>query len=406
MAHAEQKPTKDAFRCSTDTLARCARPDELLAGALEPPIQTALHSLSLLPGMEPMLQSIVRDIDEAKTRVAVETYIYRDDKLGRCFGDALARAAARGVPTRLLYDPLGSEKTDPAFFDELRARGVDVRTYRPAEILAGTAWPRDHSRVIVIDRSAYTGGAAWGDEWLPKRRGGQGWHDVCLRIEGPCVEDFVHLFEQRWQEAALAIGTPLDFTTGDKYADLMLIGDTPNRQRLVYECYCRAIQAARRRVFIENAYFFPPPALLLALYNAAARGVDVRIILPGDSDLPLLQRAARAEFGSWIDHGLRVFAYQPCMLHSKFAVIDDNWCTVGTFNANAASIGLANEVNVFVYDPTFVARVAKLFLSDQKDSIQVTRAAVDARPLVERAVDRLANDTMNLIDIMIGPPSP
>src|SRR6185436_10963869 len=118
-----------------------------------------------------------------------------------------------------------------------------------------------------------------------------------------------------------------------------LIGDTPNRQTRVYDCYRWAIQSARRRVFIENAYFFPPPALLLDLYAAAARGVDVRIILPGASDLPIMQRAARAEFGSWIDHGLRVFEYQPCMLHSKFAVVDDDWCTVGTFNANATSTG-------------------------------------------------------------------
>jgi cardiolipin synthase A/B len=390
----------------TDPLARCASSTQPLDAASEPPILTAQHALTLLPGMDAMLAAIARDVDQAKTRVAIETYIYRDDKLGRSFGDALARAAARGVPTRLLYDPLGSEKTDPAFFDELRARGVEVRAYRPAAILIRTSWPRDHSRIIVIDGAAYTGGAAWGDEWLPKKHGGDGWHDVCLRAAGPVVEDFARLFEQRWKEAGLEIAAPLDFSTGDKYPDVELIGDTPDSKHRVYDRYREAIQRARRRVWIENSYFFPPPALLKDLYDAAARGVDVRVILPGESDLPILKRAARAEFSVWIDRGIRIFEYEPCMLHGKFAVIDDDWCTVGTFNANPTSVGLVNEVNLFVFDPTFVSRVAHLFAADLQRSREVTLEALEARPLLEQTVDQLANDTMNLIDIVIGPPSP
>lgn len=388
-----------------DPLASCASPSEPFRGPFEPPILTVQHALTLLPGMDAILHAITRDVDQARTRVAIETYIYRDDKLGRSFGDALARAAARGVPTRLLYDPLGSEKTSPAFFDELRARGVEVRAYRPAKILDGTSWPRDHSRVIVIDGAAYTGGAAWGDEWLPKQLGGEGWHDVCLRASGPVVEDFETLFAQRWQEAVMEIGTPLDFATADKYPDLELVGDTPDRQHRVYDRYRQAIQRARRRVWIENSYFYPPPALLKDLYEAAARGVDVRIIVPRDSDLPLLKRAARAEFSRWIEHGLRVFEYEPCMLHGKFAVIDDDWSTVGTFNANPTSVGLVNEVNLFVFDQAFVARVAQLFAADLALGQEVTLEALKARPLLEQAVDQLANGTMNLVDAVIGPPS-
>jgi len=387
--------------------APSSSPDDAGEAVPEPAILTARHAITLLPGMESVLQAIIGDVDAARTRVSVETYIYRDDKLGRMFADVLARAAARGVRTRLLYDPLGSEQTSPDFFVELRSRDIDARPYRPADVLMvpGT-FPRDHSRVVVVDENAYTGGAAWGDEWLPLVQGGKGWHDVCLRLKGPCVEDFGRLFEQRWREALGDPVVPVDLTTGNKYPDVELVGDTPGTGNLVYDRHRRMIQRARRRVWIENAYFFPPAALMRDLYAAAARGVDVQVILPGETDLPILKRAARAEFRTWLDRGLGVFEFQKGMVHSKFAVIDDDWCTIGTFNANPTSTGLANEVNVFVFDPAFVARVARLFEADRQLSREVTREALDSRPLFEQTVDRLANDALNLVDLLIGPPPP
>ncbi len=298
-----------------DPISRPPCASDELESPPEPPIRTAMHDITLLPGMEPMLRTIERDMEQARRRVSVETYIYRDDKLGRRFGDALAHAVQRGVPARLLYDPLGSEKTNPAFFDELRSRGIDVRPYRPADFTSGSKWPRDHGRVIVIDECAYTGGAAWGDEWLPREHGGLGWHDVCLRVVGPCVQDFAHLFEQRWREASYEIGNPLDFATDNKYPDLELVGDTPNERNLVYSRHREAIHRAKRRIWMEIAYFFPPAPLLKDLYDATARGVDVRVILPGETDLPILKRAAQAEFREWINGGLRIFEYEPA------------WCT-------------------------------------------------------------------------------
>jgi cardiolipin synthase len=388
-----------------DPTAACAGPARVSeADGEEPeaPIVTAQHALVLLPGMEPMLRSIVRDVDAARERVVVETYIYRDDRLGRAFGDALARAVARGVSVRLLYDPLGSQKTDPAFFDSLRGCGLDVRPYRPRDVVVRTMsyGPRDHSRIIVVDGAAYTGGAAWGDEWLPAHRGGKGWHDVCLRVEGPVVEDFLGVFDARWREAVGEIAEPGDYATNDKYPDLEFVCDAPTGATRVYGRYCAAIERARSRVWLENAYFFPPPEMLKALYDAAARGVDVRILLPDErTDLPIMRRAARAEFLEWIDRGLKLYEYTRCMLHSKFAVIDDDWCTVGTFNASAPGIGWANEANVFVYDPAFVARCARLFEADLAHCEPIAAEDVRARPLLQQAGDQLARDAMTILDI-------
>nr|WP_231864622.1 hypothetical protein [Sorangium cellulosum] len=244
-------------------------------GASKPigPILTAQHALTLLPGMEAVLGSIFRDVERAERRVDIETYIYRDDLLGSAFADVMGRAAARGGRARLLYDPLGSHETDAPFFDALRRRDIEVRAYRPMApgLGHGGLLPRDHSRVIVIDDQAYTGGAAWGDEWLPERRGGKGWHDVCLRLEGPCVEDFAFLFERRWREADGGSEGVRDYATGRKYPDLELVADTPDDNARVYARYREAIRRARERVWIENAYFFPPAGMLKDLVDAAAR---------------------------------------------------------------------------------------------------------------------------------------
>ncbi|MGK3997934.1 phospholipase D-like domain-containing protein [Sorangium sp. So ce1024] len=374
------------------------------------PVRTAEHALTLLPGMEAVLGSIFRDVDRAERCVDIETYIYRDDRLGRSFADVMGRAAARGVRARLLYDPLGSHETDAPFFDDLRRRGVEVRAYRPIAVALGRGGllPRDHSRVIVIDDVAYTGGAAWGDEWLPERRGGEGWHDVCLRVEGPCVGDFAYLFEQRWREAdgdGDGDGGRLrDYATGRKYPDLELVADTPDDNARVYARYREAIRRARERVWIENAYFFPPSGMLEDLVDAARRGVDVQVILPGATDLPIIQRAARAEHAAWLDRGFKLFEYQRDTMHSKFALVDGDWCTIGTFNANPSSLTAVNEVNLFVFDPAFVARVADLFARDRAGSRPVTRDALAARPLLGKAADWLAHGALSALDALVKHP--
>jgi cardiolipin synthase len=371
----------------------------------EPVVRTELHGLLLLPSMEDMLDTFLGDIDKAERRVMVETYIFADDKMGQMVADALATAAKRGVSVRLLFDPLGSQKTNLEFFEELRSRGVEVRAYRtPSPLWVGKQdFPRDHSRVMVVDDHAFTGGAAWADPWLPKERGGHGWHDVCLQVRGPCVDDFVALFDRRWKEAKGEPIEVIDFGTGDRYPDLELVADTPAKLNLVYDRHRAAIQRAKQRVWIENAYFFPPPDLLHDLYEAAERGVDVQLILPGETDLPIVTRAARSEYRDWIEHGLILHEYQQCVLHSKFALVDDDWCTVGTFNCNPTSVNFANEVNVFVFDPRFVSRVAKLFAADRELSLRIDEGFLSARGLVDQTIDQLAADALNVVDRLAGP---
>ncbi|MCU0686617.1 MAG: phosphatidylserine/phosphatidylglycerophosphate/cardiolipin synthase family protein [Polyangiaceae bacterium] len=368
------------------------------------PVRTANHEVRLLPDMHQLLDSVYGDVDRAQRRVMVQCFIFRDDELGRPFAEVLARAAARGVRTRLLYDPLGSHETKRSFFDELRERGIEVRSYRDVPVALGSAnpWPREHGRIIVADDAGYTGGAAWAKPWLPVDRGGDGWHDVCSRTQGPCTEDFAALFEQRWLEAD-SLEAPRDFDTKDRYSDLRLVSDSPNRNSLVYNLHEDAFSQARRRIWVANAYFYPPPPMLEALSAAAARGVDVRIVLPGESDLPTIAHAAKADYGNWLRRGLRIFEYQNVVMHSKYALVDDDWCSVGTFNANSTSVGLTNEVNLFVYAPTFVARCASQFERDLAHSKEVTPDTLVDKGFLDQAADELGRDLMHVADVVWGP---
>lgn len=377
-------------------------PDDLV----EPPapVDTGTHGLVLLPEMEPTVRSLERAFAAAKRRVHIECYIVRDDRFGTWLVDRLAEAAGRGVEAKLLYDPLGSEETAPAFFAEAARRGIDVRPYRGPQVVlsSGAPFPRDHGRIFVVDDAAWTGGIAFRDEWLPARRGGEGWHDVSLQVAwGPVVEDFEHVFQTRWREA-VGDDVPCDVHTGDRHRDVQLIADCPRHATLVYDAHRRAIRAARRRIWMENAYFFPPAAMLKDLVEAADRGVDVRVMMPADSDLPIIEGAARAEYASWIRHGIRVFLYRKCMNHAKLAVIDDDWCTVGTFNANPTSMAMCNEVNLIVFHRAFVEAVAGHFASDLAHCEELAAEALERRPLLVQATDRVRADLLNLGDLAFG----
>ena len=365
------------------------------------------HQLQLLD-MPEMLDIIFRDVEHARERIDIECYIFASDRFGSRFADALCQARERKVRTRVLYDPLGSQKSEETFFESMCARGVEFRPYRPmwTALGSGRLAPRDHSRIFLVDDVAVTGGAAWAKQWAPKEHGGDGWHDINIRIEGPVIADFAELFEQRWREAEGKGGAPHDYDTTNRYPDLRMVGDTPRKDdSLVYDEHVARIASARSRIWMANAYFLPPAQMMRELYQAAARGVDVRILLPGESDLPIIRRASRNEYASWIDGGMKIYEYQHVVMHSKYAVIDDDWCTVGTFNANTTSLGAANELNVFVFRPDFVERCASQFEKDLAQAKLVTMEQAKDRSFLDQFLDQAADDVFSLAEFVLGPSS-
>ena len=372
------------------------REEELSA----PTVHTARHELTLFPDTRSLFAAMLRDIDAARKRVWIETYIYRSDGWGREFAEVLVAAARRGVDVRLMYDALGSKDSDPELFRRLDEAGVSTRAFRPVRtVLRSLHWyPRDHSRLVLIDSAAYLGAFAWGDEWLPRDLGGGDWHDIGLRLEGQCVDSFEPVYERRWREAADDGERSADHETTAQCDDVQCVFDVPDPSTPIHERHRERIQRARSRVWIENSYFCPPRDLLRDLCRAAERGVDVRIIVPRLNDLPSIQWAGRYCYARWMRQGLEIYEYLPRVTHAKFAVIDDDWATLGSYNMNAASLRWPHEANVFVRDARFVAEMAQLFEHDLAQSEAVTSEFLASRPMLERIGGMLACAAFHLTD--------
>jgi cardiolipin synthase len=348
----------------------------------------------------------VERVERAERVVWLSTFIYHSDRFGRDFGERLVRAAARGVEVRLIYDSRGSSEAEPEFFADLAERGLRVKCYRPWRVARFWRYfPRDHGRLLIIDDTAYTGGINWSEEWWPRSRGGGGWHDVGIRVVGRCVEDFRRAYQLRWREAD-TLGPTADHVTQPESAAVALLADSPHSFPFIFERLCARIRGAQRRIWIENSYCVPPRSLLDALCAAVGRGVDVKLLQPAHTDLPIVQTITRGEYRKWLDCGLQVYEYEPSVLHAKFAVIDDDWGTVGSFNAIAPGMWWANETNVVVQSGSFARILARIFERDQGRSLTVDDAWLKKQPLLARAGRRLAVFIYRLLehlDVILGP---
>ena len=326
----------------------------------------AVHKVTLVETMAELVDHLFDRIDRATERAWIEVYILRDGKFADELECRLAAAARRGVDARILYDGLGSHKLRRGFVDRCRKDGIQTRVYRPLlrSLLDWKIFPRDHGRIFVVDGCGYTTGAAFSDEWLPRRRGGEGWHDASAAIEGPCVDDLARMFQMRWREDQPKRGRARRLSRSCEHGDIEILADAPADGLEILDRYIDRIRAARSRVWIENAYFFPPRLFVDALADAAKRGVDVRVIVPRRTDLRSVRWAASAEYEEWLARGIRIFEFLPRVLHSKAAVIDDDWATVGSLNVDVASLRWGNEVNLVVKDERFVEQTAALLEHD------------------------------------------
>jgi cardiolipin synthase len=369
-------------------------------------LDTARHRLTLYGETAPFWADVELALEGARHRVWLSTFIFHSDALGRDFGDRLVRAAARGLDVRLLYDSRGSSEADPEFFEQLVARGVRVKCYRPWRLARFWRYfPRDHGRLLVIDELAFTGGVNWRNDWWPAARGGGDWHDVSVSVQGPCVPDFVIAYEQRWHEAD-TLGKVADHVTPERDPDVALIADSPSSLPVIFKRLCERIGRAERRIWIENSYCVPPQPLLRALRAAVARGVDVKLLQPAHTDLAIVQTITRGDYGAWVKGGLRVYEYEPRVLHAKFAVIDDDWSTVGSFNAISPGLWWANETNLVIRDTAFTQALAHVFELDLAQSAAIDAAWLRRQSLwlrLWRAFAIFVYRCLERLDILFGP---
>jgi len=374
------------------------------------------NAVRLLTNGDEAFPVMLEAIQNAQHRIAAVTYILTLDRTGRAIIDALAAAGRRGVKVRMLYDDVGSKGLRPSAMPALLEAGVEVRVFNPVK-----NWTvvrinnRDHRKILVVDGAvAFLGGMNYADEYNGDGIN-QGWRDTHLRLEGPGARDVENVFASSWLQGGVGFlgkDLPIVGTAGLKRAveDPLrrLLGqereETPSlpaparstaRVRIVasspesmasriLDMYLLAINSARKRVWVTNAYFIPPLVLRRAFCDAAARGVDVRMILAGPTDVPAIKILSTRWYGVLLRAGVRIYEWQPSVLHAKCMVVDSVWATVGSANLDSRALFLNYEINAAVTDPEFAAAMERQFQIDLRHCQEITYDEWRQRPFGDR----------------------
>ena len=316
-------------------------------------------------------------IRSAQHAIYFENYIIRADITGRSFRDELAARAAAGVKVRVLLDWFGSFTTPRSFWEPLVKVGGCVCYFNAPGIRGDLSWlSRDHRKSLVVDgRIGFISGVCVSDVWLgDAARRIEPYRDTGVEIRGPAVADLIRAFAQIWAQNGRAIpkdelaAIPVPAHEGG--IALRVVATTPNVSAL-YRLDLLIASLAQRKLWITDAYFAGTPSYVHALSSAARDGVDVRLLVPGGSDLPWLRPLTTAGYRPLLDAGVRVFEWNGSMLHAKTAVADDRWARVGSTNLNMAS-WLANfELDVAVEDEGFAREMAGVYEHDLEHATEI-----------------------------------
>lgn len=316
-------------------------------------------------------------IAAAESFIHFDSYIVHDDRSGNLFADALVARARAGVTVRVVYDWVGALRASPrAFWYRLEDAGVQVRAFNPPTPFRPLAWlSRDHRKMLAVDgRIAYVSGLCVGDDWIdtPDR---PAWRDTGVEILGPAVADVHDAFADVWIATG---GAPLPEAErparsalprrGD--VALRVIGSTPATAAML-RLDALVAGLARERLWITDAYFVGLPSYVQALTAAAADGVDVRLLVPGASDLPIVRSLTRAGYRGLLAGGVRVFEWNGPMVHAKTAVADGQWARVGSTNLNLQSWMGNWELDVAIEDAGVAAGLERMFARDLTTATEV-----------------------------------
>jgi cardiolipin synthase A/B len=328
-------------------------------------------------------------IHSARQKIYFENYFICDDRTGREFAAALAERARAGVRVCLVYDWLGARgKASRRFWRTLSDAGVEVRAFNPFKLTSPMdALHRDHRKVLAVDsRIGFVTGLCVGDMWVgDEKRGIAPWRDTGVEVRGPALCDIERAFAHVWD----AIGTPLDaqeVVAREALAEagnvaLRIVANEPGTTG-IFRLDQLIAAAARRTLWLTDAYFAGVAPYVQALRAAASDGVDVRLLVPGASDIPLLRPLSQAGFRPLLEAGIRVFEWKGPMLHAKTAVADGRWARVGSSNLNVASWIGNYELDCVVENEAFAAEMEDLYLEDLGNATEIV-----LEPRRRRSVD-------------------
>jgi len=352
------------------------------------------NSVSLLWKGKESFHMIFDEIEQAKKIVCLEFYIFRNDETGNELAEILKRKASEGVGVYLLYDHFGSISTPIKFWKSLKKAGVHIRASHPFKWTDPFHYVhRDHKKVIIIDGlKAFTGGINIANEYrgYHKVRKIKGWRDTGIFLQGPIAKTLLDIFKKSWE---IWKGAPIQFDvniepTAEGLAVIPIFASSARGRRNMRKLLYYSIDQAQKCIYLTTAYFTPSRRMLHVLENAESRGVDVKLLLPGTSDIASAHYAGRAFFTKLLKAGVEIFGYQGEILHAKTAVFDGMWSVIGSTNLDFQSLRINDEGNVGIVDADFAGQMTEMFDADLGHSNQITLEVWLKRPFFEKVKEQ------------------
>ncbi|MDO8419703.1 MAG: cardiolipin synthase [Rubrivivax sp.] len=369
---------------------------------------TVGNEVTLLRDGPATYQAMLTAIAAARDHIHLETYILDDDDVGQRFAQALIDKQRQGVQVRLIRDSVGTLGTPAVFFQRLADSGIAILEFNPVNpLLARKEWQlnqRDHRKLLIVDgrvaflgginiSGVYSGGSA--SHGMEARPAGQpAWRDTDLQLRGPVVAELQKMFLATW-----AAQTGVSLPPGNHFPPperagrqvVRAIGSSPDEPySQIYATLMSAIGSAETAVHLTNAYFAPDPQLLAALEAAAGRGVDVKLILPSQTDSWLVFHAGRSYYTQLLQAGVKLYELRGAILHSKTALVDGVWATVGSTNLDWRSFLHNHELNAVVLGAEFGHQLRSMFEKDLAASDAITLEQWERRPIHLRLKEALS----------------
>ena len=342
---------------------------------------------------------LFRDLQQAKKFIYLQYYIIEDDKIGNQLADLLIEKARSGVNVKVIYDHLGNIKVKNKYYQRMRDAGIEVYPFFKVSLryLGGRINWRNHRKLCLIDGTVgYIGGMNVADRYID---GGKYdvWRDLHLRVTGPILRSFNHSFCYDWNFMGRPI--PDDFAqveikpTGNNLGMQLITSGPTGQWGNISLMFLKAIGNAKHSIYLQTPYFLPTEGLMRALEAAALAKIDVRIIMPRNTDSAVLRHASFSYIKDCLRAGIKIYLYEPGMLHGKVIIIDDEFTTVGSTNFDFRSFEHNFESNLFVYSREFNKKMTEIFKRDMELSTRVLPYDWDHRP----RIDKMKQSVMRLL---------
>ena len=378
----------------------------------DPQFERTMNSL-LGPGLRPgneiatlrngaeIFPAMLRAIRSARRSIDFETYIYWKGDIGRQFADALGERARAHVAVHVILDWQGTQKLDRDSIQVMKDAGVEVAEYNPIKPFQVGFWyrptrlnNRTHRKLLIVDgRIGFTGGVGIADEWDGHAQDPKHWRDNHYRVEGPVVAELQAAFLDNWLKTNGSVLHGNDYfpplSEVGPYKAQTFKSSRSGGSESARLMFLMSIASAEKSVRLANAYFVPDKLSIDTFLEAAHRGVNIEIIVPGRHiDRQTVRQASRNKWGALLEAGIRIYEYQPTMFHCKYMIVDGIWVSVGSSNFDARSFRLNAEANLNVLDARFAVEQTRVFEQDKARSKEITLEMLKHQPIWDKILNK------------------